>query len=312
MPGLAELLGAATASRPVITAELPAVDGGGPDAVRAHVTRLAPHVDAINATDNPAAHAHAANLAIAIAVRELGVEPVLQVVCRDKNRLALQADIVGAALHGITSICCLTGDDVTAGDEPEAKRVFDLDAPQLIRTAATLARGSYLSGRPLTPAPPLFIGAVENPAAPPFEYRVRRGLKKAAAGARFLQLQICYRPERLADFAELAERTGLTRKVALLPTICLVRGAQALRFMDANVPGVYVPADLIERVERASDQREAAYRIALEQARHALAQPGVRGLHIADFRRDDTLARLRADLGLPAVRPLPDGSSLAV
>ncbi|TDD92597.1 hypothetical protein E1293_00735 [Actinomadura darangshiensis] len=258
----------------------------------------APWVDAVNATDNTAAHAHASNVAVAIALRGLGVEPILQVVCRDKNRLAVQADIVGAALHGVTNVCCLTGDDVSAGDEPQSRRVFDLDGPQLVRVAAGLRRGEYLSGRAITPPPELFIGAVENPSAPPHEYRVRRAQLKAAAGARFLQLQICFRPGRLEAFAALAERTGLTRRAALLQTVVLVRGARGLRFMDEHVPGISVPADVIDRVDRAADPAEAAYRLALEQARHALALPGVRGLHLADMRRDGSLARLVTDLGL--------------
>ena len=124
----------------------------------------------------------------------------MQLVCRDRNRLALEADIMGAALHGIENLCCLTGDDVTAGDEPEARRVFDLDSVQLIALAAGMAAGRYLSGRAIEPAPELFIGAVENPGAPPYDYRVRRAAKKALAGARYLQLQLCFEPERLEAF----------------------------------------------------------------------------------------------------------------
>lgn len=292
-----------TGERPVVTAELPVVDGGGLDVVRRHLAGLAPWVDAVNATDNTAAHAHASNVAVAIAIQHSGVEPVLQVVCRDKNRLAIQADIVGAALHGIENICCLTGDDVTAGDEPQARRVFDLDGPQLVQVASTLAAGRYLSGRAIDPAPHLFVGAVENPGAPPHQLRVRRGLKKAAAGARFLQLQICFSPDRLADFTHEAVATGLAPDVALLPTICLVRGPRALRFIDAHVPGISVPPEVVARVEGAADQREAAYQLALEQARHALALPGVRGLHLADFRHDDSVARLLSDLGLSRRQP---------
>src|SRR2546428_686582 len=116
---------------------------------------------------------------------------------RDRVRLALQADIRGAALHGIENVCCLTGDDVPAGDEPEARRVFDLDGPQLVATARSLASGHYLSGRTIDPAPHLFIGAVENPGAPPYEYRVERALKKVEAGARFLQLQLCFHTDML-------------------------------------------------------------------------------------------------------------------
>src|SRR5205809_585995 len=114
---------------PLLTAELPIVDSGGLDAVRRHAERMGPWVDALNVTDNTAAHAHASNVAVAIAVRRLGVEPIMQVVCRDKNRLAVQADIVGAALHGIENICCLTGDEVTAGDEPQARGGCGLDGP---------------------------------------------------------------------------------------------------------------------------------------------------------------------------------------
>jgi methylenetetrahydrofolate reductase (NADPH) len=186
--------------RLILTGEAPAVDGGPLEAYHERIAEMAAWVDAMNATDNTAAHAHASNVAVAIALRQADVEPIMQVVCRDKNRLAIQADIVGAALHGVENVCCLTGDDVTAGDEPEARRVFDHDGPQLVRVATTLARGRYLSGRKLEPAPPLFVGAVENPAAPPLDHRPQRAAKKIAAGARFLQLQICYHPDRLEAF----------------------------------------------------------------------------------------------------------------
>src|SRR5262249_6769443 len=154
------------------------------------------YVDAINATDNTAAHAHASPVAVAIALQQLGMEPVMQLVCRDRNRLALEADIAGAALHGIENICCLTGDDVTAGAEPEARRVLDLSSVQRVALRAPMRNGRYLSGRKTAPAPPLFIGAVENPGAPPYDYRVDRAIKKVRAGAQFLQLQLCFEPER--------------------------------------------------------------------------------------------------------------------
>ncbi len=296
MSGLEERLAAGTF---VVTGELPAIDGGGLDAVRRHTEPLRPWVDALNATDNTAAHAHASNVAMAIALKHLDVEPVLQVVCRDKNRLAQQADIVGAALHGIENVCCLTGDDVTAGDEPEARRVFDLDGPQLVQVATGLGEGRYLSGRTIEPAPHLFVGAVENPFAPPLAGRIDRAWKKARAGARFLQLQIGYHPERLAAFMAEAHRSGLTARTAVLPTICLLPGARGLRFMDDEVPGISVPFATVRRVERAADPKEAAYALALEQAREALALPGVAGLHLVTFRRDDAVGRLLTDLSIP-------------
>lgn len=283
----------------IVTGEAPTVDGGDVADFGDRVAEIASWADAVNATDNPAAHAHASNVAVAIALCRHGIEPVLQVVARDKNRIACQADIVGAALHGVENVCCLTGDDVTAGDEPEARRVFDLDGPQLVHVAARLSGGRYLSGRTLDPAPRLFVGAVENPAAPPLEHRAQRAAKKVAAGARFLQLQICYHPRRLERFVHVLHEDGLTERAAVLQTIVLVRNARALSFMDANVPGIDVPAGTITRVREATDPGEAAYQLALEQAEHALSLPGVRGLHITDFRHDGAVSRLCRDLGIP-------------
>jgi methylenetetrahydrofolate reductase (NADPH) len=281
----------------VFTAEFPVIDGEGFAKVEKYAKRLKPWFVAVNATDNTAAHAHASNVASAIAMKMHGIEPIMQVVCRDKNRLAIQADIVGASLHGIENICALTGDDVTAGDETEARRVFDLDGPQLVRLATTIGRGEYMSGRKIEPAPHLFVGAVENPSAPPFEYRVQRVAKKVAAGARFLQLQISYHPDRLEKFCQGVVAAGLDRHVALLPTIVLIKGVRPLKFMNDKVPGISVPQDVIDRVEKATDQAEEAYQQTLEFSKHALSLPGVRGLHVTDFRHDDTLDRLMTDLG---------------
>ncbi len=283
----------------VVTAELHSVDSGGLAAVRERFESYGDYVDAVNATDNTAAHAHASPVAVAIALHQLGMEPVMQLVCRDRNRLALEADIVGAALHGIENVCCLTGDDVTAGDEPEARRVFDLDGPQLVSLCGTIAGGRYLSGRPIEPAPHLFVGAVENPGAPPYEYRVERALKKVHAGARFLQLQVCFEHARLERFMSEAVGSGLAAQAALIPSICLVRSASALRFMDEKVPGISVPAATIERIERAADQDEACFELGVEIAEQTLSLPGVAGLHLISFRRDPGIARLCQRLGIP-------------
>jgi methylenetetrahydrofolate reductase (NADPH) len=287
------------AGRFVVTAELLTVNSGGFDTVQAHFAPYAEYVDAVNATDNTSAHAHASPLAIAIALKQLGMEPVMQLTCRDRNRLGLEADIVGAALHGIENICCLTGDDVTAGDEPEARRVFDLDSTQLVALGATIANGMYLSGRKIDPAPHLFLGAVENPGAPPYDYRVDRAIKKVRAGARFLQLQISFEPERLAAFMQEAVAKGLAERCALIPSICLVRSARSLRFIDEKVPGVAVPAETIERCERAADPEAECFELACELAEHARSLPGVAGLHLISFRREAGIARLCTRLGIP-------------
>jgi methylenetetrahydrofolate reductase (NADPH) len=294
----------------VVTAEMPVIDGGGKDEIVRQLEPMQAYVDAFNATDNPSAHAHCAPLAVAIALREVGVEPVMQLVCRDRNRLGLEADLVGASMHGIENICCLTGDDVTAGDEPEARRVFDVDGVQLVSIARSLADGHYLSGRRLSPAPHFFVGAVENPGAPPMDYRVRRAAKKALAGARFLQLQICYRTELLERFMEEAHENGLTERIAMIPSICILRTVGGMRFVATRVPGIDVPATTVARV---TDPEAECFEIAFELATHALAQPGVAGLHFISFRKDAGIAKLCRRLGIaPRIERETNGHSASL
>jgi methylenetetrahydrofolate reductase (NADPH) len=296
---------AIAAGRFVLTAELLTVDTAG---VYEKFAPYEDYVDAVNATDNTSAHAHASPLAVAIALKQLGMEPVMQLTCRDRNRLALEAELAGAALHGIENICCLTGDDVTAGDEPEARRVFDLDSIQLLVAARQMAGGHYLSGRKLDPAPKFFLGAVENPGAPPYDHRVDRALKKVRAGARFLQLQVGFRPEQLEAFVQ--ER--LASQVALLPSICLVRSPGALRYIEANVPGIEVPAEIIERCERAADPEAECFEVACELADHARSLSGVAGLHLISFRREAGIARLCQRLGIPTRESRANSRPVAV
>jgi methylenetetrahydrofolate reductase (NADPH) len=290
---------AIVAGRFVLTAELLTVNTGGLSKVHELFAPYEEYVDAVNATDNTAAHAHASPLAVAIALQQLGMEPIMQLVCRDRNRLALEAEIAGAALHGIENICCLTGDDVTAGDEPEARRVFDLDSIQLLATANTMRNGTYLSGRKIDPAPRLFLGAVENPQAPPQNYRVDRAEKKVRAGAQFLQLQVGFELGALEGFMAEAVATGLAERVAILPSICLVRTAKSLRYIDEHVPGISVPPELIERVEGSADPEAECFEIGCELAEAARRIPGVRGLHLISFRKEAGIARLCSRLNIP-------------
>ena len=298
MSRLAESL---AAGRFVVTAEMPTIDGGGRDEVRLQLEPMRAYLDAANATDNTAAHAHASPLAVAIALREEGVEPIMQLVCRDRNRLALEADIVGASMHGIENVCCLTGDDVTAGDEPEARRVFDLDAPTLIATAQGIAEGRYLSGRSgRSGAAALHRlrrepgrAAVRVPRRPGAQEGGRRAPGSSSSRSRF-------EPERLETFMAEAVRTGLAERVAILPSITILRSAAALRFIDAHVPGISVPAAVIERVEAAPDQLEACLDLAYEQAApcHGAARAS-RGLHFISFRKDAGIAKTCRRLGIP-------------
>jgi len=296
---MSRLEDALAAGRFVVTSELLTVDAGGLEAVRERFAPFGDYVDATNATDNTSAHAHASPLAVAIALEQLGMEPIMQLTCRDRNRLALEAELAGAALHGIENVLCLTGDDVTAGDEPEARRVFDLDSIQLLALGTAMARGTYLSGRRIDPPPRLFLGAVENPGAPPYDYRVDRALKKVRVGARFLQLQVSFRPEQLEAFLTEAVEKGLSERCSILPSICLVRSPSALRYIDEHVPGIEVPAHLIERCERAADPETECFEVAVELAQRARSLPGVAGLHLISFRREAGIARLCERLGIP-------------
>jgi methylenetetrahydrofolate reductase (NADPH) len=284
--------------RLAVTAELPVVDGGGVPEVERRLEPLREWVDAVNVTDNTAAHAHASPLAVSIACLQLGVEPVMQLVCRDRNRLALESEIVGASMHGIENLCCLTGDDVTTGDEPEARPVFDFTGTELVAAARALSQGHYLSGRPLEPAPRVFVGAVETAGPPPYEERLGRVRAKADAGARFIQLQIGFVPEHLEGFMATAVETGLSERVALMPSISILRSARALRFLDERVPGVEVPASVIGRVEESDDQQRESFELAVELAEHALSLPGVAGLHLISFRPDAAVATLCERVGI--------------
>ena len=283
-----------------VTAEISPPRGASTDPITRTAGLLRGWVDAVNVTDNQGSNVRLASWAGSLAVLAAGLEPVMQMTCRDRNRIALQSDLLGAAALGIRTILVMTGDHPTSGDHPGAKPVFDLDSIQLLWTLRTMRdQAVLLSGRTLDPAPDCFLGAVENPFAPPVDLRIRRAMKKAMAGARFLQLQIGYRPERLESFMREAVLSGLVQRAALLPTICLLPGASGLRFMDERVPGIAVPHAVIARVESASDQREAAYQLALEQARHALSLPGVAGLHFISFRKDAGIAKLCERLGIP-------------
>jgi methylenetetrahydrofolate reductase (NADPH) len=284
--------------RPIVTAEFPSISGGTLDKVKQEWDRLSPLVDAVNVTDNPAAHAHSSNVSVAIALHNLGADVIMQVVCRDKNRIAIQADIAGASMHGITTICALTGDDVTAGDEPEARRVFDLDGPQLISVATGISRGTFLSGRKVADPKDLLVGGVENPFAPPMQTRIKRARMKVDAGAKFLQLQIGYQPELLEEFMAGIVANGTATDAAILPTVILTKAARALSFMNDNVAGIHVPQSVIDRVANSADPAEESYQLVRESAEHALSLPGVAGIHITDFRHDDTVARLVSDLKL--------------
>jgi methylenetetrahydrofolate reductase (NADPH) len=208
---------------------------------------------------------------------------VAQFACRDRNRLALQADMLGAAALGVRNVLLMTGDDVSAGDHPEARPIWDLDSLHLLRIARMLRdEGTYLSGRRLTEPPRLFVGAVENPFAPPLEYRPIRLQKKVEAGAEFIQTQICFNVPALRRFMDQAGELGVLDRVFVLVGIFIARSLRGARYLRDHVPGIDVPDHVIERMEAvpAEHQAEEGRRIALEVLQEVRQIPGVSGVHL--------------------------------
>src|SRR6202022_1840898 len=216
----------------VVTAELSSVNSADPEATWRRAEVLRGSVDAINCTDNTGAHVHMSSLAAAHLLVDKGLEPIMQLTVRDRNRLALQADLLGAAALGVRNIVLMSGDDVTVGDHPEARRIYDIDSMQLVEVAAGMRdRGTYLSGRKLEQAPNFFIGAVENPFAPPLEFRPLRRQKKVAAGADFIQTQLVFEAPIFARFMSMVRDLGLADKVFIIPSIGIPRSARGAHFM---------------------------------------------------------------------------------
>jgi methylenetetrahydrofolate reductase (NADH) len=229
------------------------------------------------------------------------VEPILQLACRDRNRLALQADILGAAALGVRNIVCMTGDDVTAGDHPEAKPIYDLDSIHLLRIARIMRdRGTYVSGRALEDAPNLLIGAVENPFAPPHAYRPMRLGKKVEAGAEFFQTQICFNIERLRLFMARAAELRVLDGVWVLGGVFIPRSARAVRYLRDQVPGIDVPDDVLRRIEGvpADRERDEGIRMALETVEQMRAIPGIAGVHLMSIRNLDAILHVIDEAGL--------------
>ena len=237
-------------------------------------------VDAVNITDNQTAIVRLSSIASAKILLEVGVEPIMQMTCRDRNRIAIQSDLLGAAALGIHNVLCLTGDYQKFGDQPEAKGVFDLDSVQLIATAAKMNSGLLLSEQEMKKAPDFFIGAAANPFAEPFEMRLIRLHKKVKAGARFIQTQPVFDMDIFTRWMEKVVEMGLHEKCAILAGVMPVKSVKALYHMKKEVPGVKINDEYINRLENASDPKEEGVKIAIEMIQALQKIKGVRGIHI--------------------------------
>ncbi len=294
----------------VVTAEMQTSDSADPAEIVRDGETLRGAADAVNCTDNSAAHTHVSALAASRLLIEMGIEPVMQFVCRDRNRLALQADLLGAAALGVRNIVCMTGDDVSAGDHPEAKPIYDIDSVHLIRIARIMRDGgTYLSGRPLADPPSFLIGAVENPFAPPRDFRPMRLGTKIEAGAEFIQTQICFNLDAMRIFMARCGELGLLDDVWVLAGVFIPSSARGARYLRDHVPGVDVPASVIERMESAAPERQKEEGIALAlDVIDAVRQiSGVSGIHLMTINHEEAIPRVVEAAGLlPRPEPSPE------
>jgi methylenetetrahydrofolate reductase (NADPH) len=284
-----------------VTAELNPPDSADPQEVYDAAVVLSSVCDAINATDASGANCHMSSVAICALLTRAGYEPVYQISCRDRNRIAIQGDLLGAAAMGVHNVLCLTGDDVTAGDQPQAKRVFDLDSTQLLHTASIMRdHGVFLSGRKLTVPPPLFLGAAVNPFVPPFDWRPTHLGKKIAAGAEFIQTEYCFDLPRLRTFMQRVRDLGLHEKAFILVGVGPLRSAGAAEFMRTKVPGVWIPDEVVERLAKApkGKQRAEGKRICIEIIQQVREIAGVAGVHVMAYRQEELVAEIIEESGL--------------
>jgi methylenetetrahydrofolate reductase (NADPH) len=258
----------------VVTAEVGPPKGTDLAEMLADADLMAPRVTAINVTDQQSAVMRLSGLATCALLRQRGIEPVFQVTCRDRNRIGLQSDLLGAAALGIQNVLCLTGDYVTLGDHPQAKPVFDLDSVSLLRAVTTLMQGQDMAGKPLKGTPVFFPGAVVTPGADPLAPQIAKMEKKVRAGARFFQTQAVYEPELFTSFMDQVRPLG----VPVMAGIVLLKSAGMARFMNRNVAGVHVPEELITEMDEAPSKAAKSIEIA---ARLITAlRPYCQGVHI--------------------------------
>lgn len=284
-----------------VTAELNPPDSADPQAVYDAALVLAEVADAINATDASGANVHMSSVAICALLTRAGYEPVLQMTCRDRNRIAIQGDLLGAAAMGVRNVLCLTGDDVTAGDQPQAKRVFDLDSIQLLRTAVIMRdKGMFLSGRKLDVPPRFFLGAACNPFVPPYDWRPARLAKKIEAGADFIQTQYCFDVARFRRFMQQVRDLGLHERAYILVGVGPLRSERAAEFMRTRVPGVVIPDEIVGRLRKTPPEkkREEGKRICIEIIQQVREIEGVAGVHVMAYRQEELVAEIIEETGL--------------
>jgi len=284
----------------VVTCEIGPPKSAAGDGIRRHTEHLKPYADAMNLTDNQTAIVRLSSIGAGVHVLAAGGEPIIQMTCRDRNRIALQSDLLGAYSLGVRNVLCLSGDHQTFGNHPGAKNVYDLDSIQLIKSVKDMREEKiFHSGEAIKrDEPRFFIGAVANPFADPFEFRVLRLEKKIRAGAQFIQTQCIFDMERFEAFMELSRKRGLHEQAYIMAGVMPIKSAKAARYMQKNVSGMLVPDWIVERLTKAEDQAAEGVQICIEQIKHLHSIPGVRGVHIMAVAWEEIVPEIVKGAGL--------------
>jgi methylenetetrahydrofolate reductase (NADPH) len=281
-----------------VTAEVVPPRSVDPSAVSAQARALVGHADAVNVTDNPTAGAHMSPVAGAALVAAAGLEPVLQLTTRDRNRLGLTSELLGGWALGARSALCLTGDPATVGDHPDAKEVYDLDVLSLVSLVASLRdEGRLASGGTIDPAPRYFIGVADVPLARPYD--AGRLEAKLDAGADFVQTQIVYDVEAFGEWADAVRSRGLLERCFVLAGVAPLRSAGQARFMNEHLPGVHVPGDVVRVLDEAGQaSTEVGVRLCVEVVAKLKAIPGIAGVHVMGLGKEESVRRVVDGAGL--------------
>ena len=324
-PGATKLNGAGSqlarvlrAGQFAVCAEVSPPVGPNPEAVKKHIDMLRGYADAYNVTDNQSAMVHMSSLSVSIMLKQAGLEPVVQFTCRDRNRLGLQADLLGAAGFGITNVLALSGDHPIWGDHPQCKSVYDIDSINLIRIIRMMRDDQVFENGKAIPkrAPDFFIGAVENPFAPPYEYRPLRLAKKIVAGAQFIQTQLIYNVDRFREFMKRVVDLGLHEQVYILAGVGPIKSLKGAEYMAHDVAGMDVPDSVLNKLQGLSkeDQARCGLDICCEVANQVREIEGVAGLHIMAVSWPESVPQVVQQLGLhprPAIASEPAQAQVA-
>ena len=300
----------------VVTSELGPPKSAETVVVRKKTAYLKSVSDAANITDNQTAIVRMSSIAAATLCLQDGFEPVIQVTCRDRNRIAIQSDLLGAWALGIRNVLCLSGDHMRGGNHPQARPVYDVDSMNLISIVRGMDAGKFQNGEEIKPAPQFFVGAVENPFAPPYEFRPFRLKKKAEAGAQFIQTQMIFNVPRFKDFMKKVVDLGLHEKMYILAGVGPIKTAGAAKYMRDQVPGMDVPNEIVERMEAAGKgiedkkakteaTRQEGIKICVELIQQMREIPGIAGVHIMSIEWEEVVPLIVERAGL-LPRPKPE------